>query len=424
MQQLTKNTQAVGVVYSSPWTPHWTVECGYYLYMFYAVFGSVWGLSLPPMFGGGMIAALSGFCIVRLKSDLRRLLAPIALLLGCLISFLVIQIAVYGESLTGSTTRGFIICILGLILVRSLCLRPGLGHRFTIVLFLIGLTALPYIGFKAGVDRAFIEEAVSGNLSNANGLAEWFGFCALYFGILGLETRRGVVRALSWLAAVVCLFVVGLTISRGVLAATGIGLIIGSRRILKRGFVPLLLLVILAWIISEVSLFRDIFSLYVERGTEDTGRLVIWPEAVMMFLGSPLVGVGAENSAVYIPGSWKPRTAHNTFLFFALSSGIVPLLFFVLFWIWAVLRSFANVDQQEYGPFRAPLLIYVLIISLTGDLGFTFPTGLLGLVIGAGVGASHRLPRFVVLSKDEERGTYKVRRLGPGAAKLAARHRS
>jgi O-antigen ligase len=424
MQQSAKHRQPIGVFHSSRWTPHWTVEFGYYLYLFYAVFGSAWGLSLPPLLAGGSIAALSGVCILRLKSDLKRLLAPFGLLLGCLVSFLLIQIAIYGESLMGSTTRAFIVCILGLILIRSLCLRPGLGHRFTFVLFVVGLTALPYIGFKAGVDRAYIEEAVSGNLSNANGLAEWFGFCAVYFGILGLESKRAVLRILSWSAAVLCLFIVGLTVSRGTLLACGIALVLAFRRIFKRGFVPLLLLIILVWAITESGLFRDIFSLYMERGTEDTGRFVIWPEAVKEFLSSPVVGLGAANSSVIVPGEWRPRSPHNTFLFFALSSGIVPPLFFISFWIVALRKSLANIEQQEYGPFRAPLLMYVLLISFTGDLGFTFPAGLLGLVLGAGDGASYRLPRFLVVAKYHERHMYKVRRrLRPGTAAFAARRR-
>jgi hypothetical protein len=250
MQQWARQRQPIGGFHSSRWTPPLTIEVGYYLYLFYAVFGSVWGLSLPPMVAGGSIAALAGICILRLKSDLNRLMAPLALLLGCLISFSLIQIAIHGESLLGSTSRFFIVSILGLILIRSLCLRAGLPHRFTIVLFLVGLTALPYIGFKAGVDRAYIEEAVSGNLSNANGLAEWFGFCAVYFGILGLETKRGVVRTVSWLAAILSLFVVGLTVSRGTLLACGIALVLALRRIFKRGVVPLVLLIVLVWAIT------------------------------------------------------------------------------------------------------------------------------------------------------------------------------
>lgn len=391
--------------------PPWTVEYAYYLYLFYAIFGSVWGLSLPPLFAGASIAALAGFCILRLKSNLTTLLAPIALLLGCAISYIMIQIAIHGESIRDC--MGFILWILGLILVRSLCLRPGLGNRFTVVLLLVGLTALPFIDFKEGVDRAYIGEEVSGNLSNANGLGEWFGFCALYFGILGLETKRSGVRIVSWSAAVLCLFVVGLTVSRGALAATGVGLLVGSRRTLKRGFLPLLLLVILAWIVTELGFFRDIFAHYMERGSEDTGRLgIIWPAAVKMIFSSPLVGVGAANTSFFVPGEdWRPWTPHNTFIYLALSSGIVPLLFFLLFWVGAVWRSFANIEQQEYGPFRAPLLMYFLVISLTGDLGFMFPSGLLGLVIGAGIVSSSRTRGFLVASSDEGRRIYKLIRL-------------
>jgi O-antigen ligase len=160
-----------------------------------------------------------------------------------------------------------------------------------------------------------------------------------------------------------------------------------------------------------------------ERGTEETGRFLIWPEVIKEFLSSPLVGLGAANSAVILQGEWHPRTPHNTFLFFAISSGIVPPLLFISFWIAALRKSFAGIEQQEYGPFRAPLLMYVLVISITGDLGFTFPTGLLGLAIGTGAGASYRLPRLLAVAKDQQRHMYKVRRLRPGAAAFVARRR-
>lgn len=367
-----------------------------------------------------MIAALSVFCIWRLKSDLTKLLAPLKLLLACLISFLLIQISIYGESITDSTSRGFIVTILHLILIRCMSLRPGFGHRMTLVLFFVGMAVLPYIGFKPGLERAYVEEDIAGNFTNANGLAEWFGFCALYFGVLGLEIKRGVVRILAWSAAVICLFIVGLTVSRGALAATGIGLIFASRRILKGGFLPLLILVVLAWVVAETGLFANIYSLYIERGGEDTGRIGIWSEALKMFFSSPFVGFGLEKSGIYLPGEWKPRTTHNTFLFFAVAAGIIPVLFFILFWIVALRRSLGNVEQQDYGPFRAPLLMYVLIISIVGDMSFTFPAGLLGVVIGAGAVAANKLPRFLVVPGDKQ-GFYKLARLRPGAAKLLQR---
>jgi O-antigen ligase len=418
MTPSTKYPQDVGVIYSSPQTVPSAVEYAYYVYLVHAIFGSLWGMSLP-LLGGGTIAGLSAFCVWRQKSDLATLLVPLNLLLACLFSFLFMQVVIFGESITESTSRGFIITILHLILIRCLTLRPGFGHRLAFVLFFVGLAVLPYIGFKVGLERAYIEEGVAGNFTNANGLAEWFGFCALYFGVFGLETKRGVIRIVVWSAAVACLFIVGLTVSRGTLAATGIGLLFASRRILKQGFLPLLLLVILAWVITETGLAGNIFSLYIERGAEDTGRLEIWSEAVKMFFDSPLVGFGA-NTPVFLPGSSLPKTTHNTFLFFAVGSGFIPLLFFVLFWIVSLRRSLGNIEQQDYGPFRAPLLMYVLIISFVGDLGFTFSSGLFAVVIGAGAGAAHKLPRFLVVPGDKQ-NLYKLARLRPGAAKLLSR---
>jgi hypothetical protein len=415
MERPATYAQPIGIMYSSAWKPSWMVESGYYLYLSNMMFGALFGISVP-LIGGGVIAALAGVCIWRQKSEVKKLLAPIALLLGCAVSFIMIQIVLHDESITGDSVRSFIIWILSLILVRSLCLRPGLGHRFTIVLFLIGVMTLPYMGFKYEAERAFIDEAVSGNMANANGLAEWFGFCAVYFGVLGLENKRGVVRILSLSAAAFCLIIVGLTVSRGTLAATAVGLIIASRRILKRGFVPLLILVFLTWIVSELGIFQSIFAHYSERATEDTGRFKIWAEAVRIFFNSPFMGMGASNASIPLQGVYVDRAPHNSFVYLAVASGVVPLVFFVWFWKRALWRSWFKVDQFQYGPFRTPLLMYIFVTCLSSDLTLTMPWGLLGVVIGAGVGVSSQTRRFLLTTKSEGGPVYKLVRGRPEVA--------
>ena len=99
-----------------------------------------------------------------------------------------------------------------------------------------------------------------------------------------------------------------------------------------------------------------------QRGTEDTGRFEIWAEALQNVFYSPLIGMGASNASVmYLGDSQKRHTTHNSLLYFALASGIVPLVFFVCFWIRTLRRSLLNLEQVEYGPFRTPLSVYVFI---------------------------------------------------------------
>ena len=94
-------------------------------------------------------------------------------------------------------------------------------------MFAIGLPALRSLrqidwGVTTSAGEEVVRAAGSGPLSNSNGMAFWFGFCAIYFAVVGLETRRMSLRLVAWTAAVACLFVIGLTVSRGTLLAVAI----------------------------------------------------------------------------------------------------------------------------------------------------------------------------------------------------------
>src|SRR6185312_13986439 len=121
------------------------------------------------------------------------------------------------------------------------------------------------------------------------------------------------------------------SIERAPLVATALALTVGLRNLLKRGFVPVLSLVILAGIMYGSGLFDAAFSNYAERGLEETGREILWPAAIDRILTSPLVGVGESNVAMRLGPKDSPP--HNAFLHFALSSGVVPFAFFLGFWI-------------------------------------------------------------------------------------------
>src|SRR5207344_2477819 len=127
---------------------------------------------------------------------------------------LVVQIAVYDVSIRDQIIRAFILLICGMIIVQSLCLRPGFLRRCTIVLFVIGLIPLPHLISTAG-ERAAAGIQIGGGMQNAGGLGYWFGFCLVSFAIFGLEAKQGTVRILYWLVAIGCLLILGLTVTRG-----------------------------------------------------------------------------------------------------------------------------------------------------------------------------------------------------------------
>jgi O-antigen ligase len=326
--------------------------------------------------------------------------AQLKLPLGCAISFVMLQIFIHHEPL--SAVLPFIVWMLTLIIVQSLALRQGFLHRFTFVAFGIGLSTLPYLQSHVGnleLDRMGLDQRIM--IANPDELAAWFGFLAVYFIIAGLEVKRNVVRIISWLVALGCLYVIGLAVTRGALLAVAIATVIASRRLLKHGFLPVLSLIILSWIIYEIALFEQAAAFFAIRGTEETGRLLVWPLAFERFLNSPLAGVGASNTGTFIPGINYKITPHNSFLSIALASGIIPLAFFVSYWWRATKGAFrANAKRLVDAPFQIPLLIYAFLIVQQGNGPFMLPwvIVILSTAIAAGVSDPVRrmaMPRII-----------------------------
>jgi O-antigen ligase len=237
---------------------------------------------------------------------------------------------------------------------------------------------------------------VTGDFISVNGLGAWFGFCCLYFTIVGIETRRVGVRVVSSLAAVGCLYITGLTVSRGALLATAIGITVAFRGLLRRGFVPLLVFITVSGTMYNFGVFDRIISDYSTRGMEDTGRLSVWPLALERFLNSPLLGVGMSNVATYVPFKQKRYIPHNSFLFVALASGVLPLAFFVAWWIRTAHNAFWSGEQSAAGAFRLPFLVYTFVNTWVGDFTFMAPWGILTFAIAMASSTPYTVRRLVV----------------------------
>src|SRR5437867_11505784 len=163
------------LVYAPARIPSRWIEYAYYFAVIYSVTADVLGISVS-MLAGGMILLLSVTCMLQLRSCAWKVYAPIALLIACATSFCLVQIVIHGLSITDGDIRAFIIWILGLIIVHSLCLRRGFLHRFIVVLLVLGAITVPYLAFNPGeVERARVGIQV-GILSHPGGLAEWFGY--------------------------------------------------------------------------------------------------------------------------------------------------------------------------------------------------------------------------------------------------------
>jgi len=292
--------------------------------------------------------------------------------LACACSLVLIQIFLHHESVNQIYVKPFIIWAIQLVIVQALSSRRGFFHRFSIVALVIGLLLLPYLSFWGQQDeiaRAGLEGSVG--LANPNDLARWFGFLAVYFLTAGIETTSPILRYTCWPVALGSLLVIGLTVSRGVLIAVLIAAIIAFRRVLKGGFLPLLILALILFVAYETGIFDQALQSYAARGEEETGRWLVWPLIMNRLIESPIAGVGVTDVATYVPDRGL-ITPHNPFLLIALSSGLVPLVFFLSYWFQAALRVFNVLRQRfENAPFLISAFVYVLLAIIPENLQFT-----------------------------------------------------
>ena len=345
--------------------PPW-VEYSYYVMVVYSTMGDALGVSLPVP-ATAILALLAARCVSSLQPCAGAIYRPIALVVACGVSYLIVQLFVHREPAGGEYVRPFMSWMLMLVISHSLAMRRGFLHRFALATFAMGAYSLAFFELYDTDNRLSIFSRVS--FGNSNDLAAWFGFTCVYFIVTAFEARKNVIRLASASLAVFCLVVVGLTVSRGALIAIAVAALIVFGRVLRAGLFSVLLVAFACVMVYESGIFRGVAVSYANRGSEDTGRLVVWPLVLQRIAGAPLLGVGASNVATEAPGADQPITPHNAFLFLALGSGVLPAIFLAAFWckaVHAVVRS--RRESRGLAAYRAPLLAYVLLIIQTGNM--------------------------------------------------------
>jgi O-antigen ligase len=366
--------------------PMWA-EWWYYAQVFYAVMGVAIGLSVGFV-GVGMLAILAVSSVLRMGRHALTVLLPLALPMVFGVSFLVVQILIFGESPTNENVRPMMTWMMSAVAIQCLALRRGFIHRAAMAIAVVGLSTLPFLTLYHGVGTRFgLSSGIS--IANPNDLAAWFGFCALYFAIVALEARRTSVRLLSAGAAIGFAFVVVLTVSRGPLFAVVLGLVVALRRVLKRGVFAVVPLIAAGGMVFALGVFDQSAALYESRGLVDSGRLAVWPLAIDRFVHAPLTGVGVSQVGTYVTklnyegtGESVELTPHNQFIFIALGAGAVPLVLFILYWVElgrAALRL--ERDGHEDAVLLVPLTVYVFLIGMQLNQPYMAPWSV--VVLGA-----------------------------------------
>ena len=356
--------------------PPWFIEGGLYAVILYDyVLAPIFGLEVERL-GIIILAGLASLCFLGFRERAGDFFRVLAFPVGLGISYILIQSMYHGESILVGYVKPFIPWIFTLIVVHALFFRRGFLHRYAIFALILGVIVLPFVELRAHGDeltRAALGAGM-GPLSSTNSMAEWFGFCTVYFFVYGVAIQRQKTRVGAWIIATGCLLLVSLTVSRATLGATVIAILLGSRGFLKRGFLPVLLLVMLAGIAYGTGMFDRAIGLYMLRGVEETGRGFIWPKVIDSIINSPFVGVGASNVAVFLPESNMRMTPHNTFLFIGTAAGIIPVIFYAAYWIQAILAAITQqAGRPDTAAFYLPLVAFAFVICMFSNLTFLGP---------------------------------------------------
>jgi O-antigen ligase len=361
--------------------PSGLIEYGYYAYLSYVVMGGVFGLEASNL-ASAMLAALFGLCLLQLRFRSLDVIGLAAFPLYCGATYILIQLVFHGESILDGYVQPFVPWLFSVVLIQALSLRHKFLHRFALVTFFLGLGFLPFleVSTQAGsYQRIAMNRGIA--FSHTNSMAAWYGYCAVYFIVLSYTTRRMAVRILTFLLSMGCIYMVTLTVSRGALFAIAVAIVIASRHLLKKGFLPILLVAGLGWSLVALGIFDDAIRAYGARGTEETGRFLVWPLVLERILHSPIVGVGASNLPTVVSEAGR-ITPHNGFLFVALASGIIPGALFVAYWYraaWTAFQARSNHPSDE--AFYLPLLAYAFLIVSSGNMDFMVPWVVVSLAV-------------------------------------------
>lgn len=356
-------------------------EYGYYFVIFYTVLGAPLGIILMGSIGSGfLLIPVLALCFLALGPGIVNTMRSAWVPLACGITYLFLQLAVHGESLYEPYVYPFGQWILSLVIVQALAAhRPHFLNRFLWFTLFMGLSMLPYMTPSQGGGYARVALNQELGYANANAMAGWFGFCVVCLVIKGYLEQRTISRFVAWGLALLSFYVVTLTISRGALLAITVSLLVASRRLLKGGFLPFLLLAGCILGLVELGVFDQAVRSYSLRAGEETGRFRVWPLLIERFLGSPLIGVGAAHPGA-ITSTGKYVTPHNSFLLFAVASGILPLMLFCAYLVRSGLAALRTGMSGEFeSAFHLPLVVYAVLITCAGNMDFMSPWAIVAL---------------------------------------------
>jgi hypothetical protein len=356
-------------------------ELAFYFVMFYQIMGPALGLAVGGVGVGFLMIAVMAICFVESGSSLANVIGQVYLALSCAIGFMFICIFIHNESVSQQYLRDFGIWLPSLIVVQWLAGRKQFLVRFAFVTVLLGLAMTFFMNVYTGAayERVGLERGVG--FANPNDLGYWYGFCTLYLTIAGFASRTNGIRVFCWFLALVCLYLLTLTVSRAPVIALAVAVLVATRSLLKEGYLLILALVMLVYGAIESGVFDTALQAYNLRAGEETGRLRVWPIIFGRIFDSPLIGVGSSHIVTVVHDGAR-FTPHNGLLLIATASGVFTTALFIGHWIKAAKAAVqTTLNNLPNSVFHLPMLTYAFLVMNTGNLVFMAPWAMVCLAL-------------------------------------------
>jgi O-antigen ligase len=365
------------------------------------VFTIVAFLDVLPAYGGSLsISKLAGLVLLlgwirnmAIRGNERRLIARHPALVALMIGLVVWELlsALRAEQLSSwlDATQSWILD-LALFPIVFAALRERRHVTWLFVTFILGALLAAAYGLFVAPPPA-VGDRFSGALG-PNGLGNTMTVATILAASLG--TRRDFRpsrRALAWAAALICMVIVFLTVSREAIVGLTVVLLLTPLIVGRHQRAKAMGVVVLAVTVAVMyfAVFAPASALdrFTTSDTTGSGRTDIWTVGWRMVKAHPIDGVGAGNFQVssihYLlqPGTIRfsiyivdqPKVAHNIYLQVLAELGIVGLLLFLaILGICVSCAVRAASRFEEDGDLQGAALARGLLLALVAMLASQF----------------------------------------------------
>lgn len=139
-------------------------------------------------------------------------------------------------------------------------------------------------------------------------------------------------------------------------------------------FLIIIIIDIMVTVLNDVSMFEPFIVDALGKDISFTGRTVIWAEAILLFLKSPIIGCGFLDSTQFIrlTGNYGGTQPHNLFLAILVYSGIIGILLYAGIFYLAIKNVDKKIEKKINGGyiFRC-CVIANFIIGITSMNAYT-----------------------------------------------------